>query len=262
MDKLAAVASVTLAAAIAGCASETLPPAASSSDPILADGAHDSRNSLDWAGSYRGVLPCADCEGIETVVNLSRDGSFREHTRYLGKDGPDFSRRGVFAWSDDGSTVTLAGDPPFPYRVGENHLTRLALDGSAVAGALASRYVLTKVSPQITGWQWELVELRGQPVTALERKPFIVLHAGDSRVTGFGGCNSLTGGYTLDEAVARIRFERMASTLRACVTGMDTEQALQEALQTADNYSLSGYQLTLNKARMAPLARFEATFPQ
>jgi len=80
-------------------------------------------------------------------------------------------------------------------------------------------------------------------------------------VSGFGGCNSFGGSYTLDEATLRIRFERMASTLRACVAGMDTEQALHDVLQTTDNYSLAGDQLSLNRARMAPLARFEATFP-
>ena len=39
---------------------------------------------------------------------------------------------------------------------------------------------------------------------------------------------------------------------------MDVENAFHEALRTADNYSLDGDRLTLNRARMAPLARFEA----
>ncbi|NNG81444.1 copper resistance protein NlpE N-terminal domain-containing protein [Acinetobacter sp. ANC 5378] len=26
--------------------------------------------SLDWAGEYKGVFPCADCEGIETDLEL------------------------------------------------------------------------------------------------------------------------------------------------------------------------------------------------
>lgn len=30
----------------------------------------NSRNSLDWEGTYKGILPCADCEGIETMVIL------------------------------------------------------------------------------------------------------------------------------------------------------------------------------------------------
>ncbi|WP_438946633.1 copper resistance protein NlpE N-terminal domain-containing protein, partial [Sediminibacterium sp.] len=27
---------------------------------------HEAQNSLDWQGSYSGVLPCASCPGIET----------------------------------------------------------------------------------------------------------------------------------------------------------------------------------------------------
>jgi heat shock protein HslJ len=39
---------------------------------------------------------------------------------------------------------------------------------------------------------------------------------------------------------------------------MKTEQILAEVLKTVDNYSLSGQRMTLNKARMAPLAVFQA----
>jgi heat shock protein HslJ len=39
---------------------------------------------------------------------------------------------------------------------------------------------------------------------------------------------------------------------------METEQEFAKMLEKVDNYSLNGNQMTLNKARMAPLARFEA----
>jgi hypothetical protein len=31
---------------------------------------HNARISLDYFGSYKGVLPCADCEGIETIIGI------------------------------------------------------------------------------------------------------------------------------------------------------------------------------------------------
>ena len=34
-----------------------------------------SATSLDWEGVYRGVVPCADCEGIVTTITLRRDGT-------------------------------------------------------------------------------------------------------------------------------------------------------------------------------------------
>lgn len=264
MNKASTIALFSMAFAIAGCSAGPDSPPPSAGSASAADPAHNSRNSLDWAGTYRGVLPCADCEGIETVIVLSGDGSFREHIRYLGRNEgqTESSRQGSFDWNADGSTVTLAGDPPNAYRVGENRLTRLALDGSTVTGALSDNYVLTSVTPQLTGWRWTLVELRGQPVTELERAPYLVLDAAENRASGFGGCNSFSGGVVLDEATLRLRFERMISTLRACMTGMDTEQALHQVFEMVDNYSLAGDQLSLNRARMAPLARFVATFPE
>jgi hypothetical protein len=41
---------------------------------------------------------------------------------------------------------------------------------------------------------------------------------------------------------------------------LETETHFFKALQMADNYILNGDTLILNKARMAPLARFEAVY--
>ncbi|WP_111307838.1 copper resistance protein NlpE N-terminal domain-containing protein [Confluentibacter sediminis] len=27
-----------------------------------------TKQSVDWAGSYEGILPCADCKGIKTLI--------------------------------------------------------------------------------------------------------------------------------------------------------------------------------------------------
>lgn len=107
---------------------------------------------------------------------------------------------------------------------------------------------------------WKLVELNGQPVAALKREPYFILKADGARVIGFGGCNALTGAYDLDERTARIRFTEVASTMMACMEGMDVEQSFHEVLRVVDNYSQDGDRLSLNRARMAPLARFEAVY--
>jgi heat shock protein HslJ len=71
-----------------------------------------------------------------------------------------------------------------------------------------------------------------------------------------GGCNGIGGAFTLENN-GRIKFSQGMSTMMAC-ENMEIEHGLSEALITADNYSLSGDNLSLNKARMAPLARFKA----
>src|SRR5690554_6478325 len=43
---------------------------------------HTAQNSLDWMGEYEGVLPCADCEGIRTIVVLNENGTFTSKQIY------------------------------------------------------------------------------------------------------------------------------------------------------------------------------------
>jgi heat shock protein HslJ len=229
-------------------------------DALDPDPSHNASNSLDWAGAYRGVLPCADCEGIETVVVLAEGGTYSTHSRYLGKDHKVFSEEGRFTWNKKGNTVTLADRKLSRYFVGENRLTRLTLDGAPINGTLAENYVLAKLADGVTEKYWKLIELNGQPLPALIREPYFILKAPNSRVNGFGGCNTFTGSYKINEAVSRISFDQVASTLMACPSGMDVEEAFHEVLRAVDNYSLDGKRLTLNRARMAPLARFEAVY--
>lgn len=127
------------ALAIAGC---SMPNAGTNT--VNPDPAHNARNALDWAGTYRGVLPCADCEGIETVIVLAYDETYSSSSKYLGKSNAPFSEQGNFTWNEAGNTITLESPSPAQYFVGENQLIRLARDGSRITGDLARHYVLTK----------------------------------------------------------------------------------------------------------------------
>lgn len=117
---------------------------------------------------------------------------------------------------------------------------------------------LEKSDLPLVGTKWLLVELRGQSVAKNKdsKEVFYLQLAEDGKVTAFAGCNRMSGGYELKEGL-QIRFTAMASTRMAC-PDMTTEQVLGEVLAGADNYSINGQSMTLNKARMAPLAKFEA----
>jgi uncharacterized lipoprotein NlpE involved in copper resistance len=231
-------------------------PAANTASP---DG-HTSRNSLDWAGTYSGVLPCADCPGIETDVTLHSDGNYESSMRYIDAAVAPLTANGTFRWSETGNTITLdtEGDGIEQYQVGENQLFRLDRDGQRITGVLAAHYVLEKHlrDPAIEGKSWKLVELRSSPVEA-ERDAVLTLRAEDSIASGNTSCNSFSGKYAIKSG-QRISFARnIAVTRRACLN-MSIESAFLEVLATADNYSLSDDgMLSLNQARMAPLARFE-----
>ena len=99
-----------------------------------------SQNSLDWAGSYEGVLPCASCEGIQTLITLQSDNSFVQETVYLGKDEKILKLMGKAAWDEKGQKITL--EDGTQYLVGENQLIMLDTEGQRITGDLAANYVL------------------------------------------------------------------------------------------------------------------------
>ncbi len=105
---------------------------------------------------------------------------------------------------------------------------------------------------------WKLTRLGDQPVIVGEqqREPHIVLHQQDGRVAAFGGCNRMSGGYTVDGSA--IEFSQMASTMMACPEGMDTEQGLAAALDRARSFRLIGQHLDLFDEAGELVARFEA----
>ncbi|MGF1683276.1 copper resistance protein NlpE [Photobacterium minamisatsumaniensis] len=112
----------------------------------VSDPDHTARHALDWNGTYTGVLPCADCEGIKTELVLQLDGTFTLVEVYLGKEKGTFEQEGTFNWNAAGNTVSLVGgkDEAVQYFVAENKLFRLDQNGERVTGDLASHYVLKK----------------------------------------------------------------------------------------------------------------------
>jgi heat shock protein HslJ len=106
---------------------------------------------------------------------------------------------------------------------------------------------------------WKLDQILGVDIVTLGKLPaeaYITFHAEENRVSGNLGCNDFGGNYELTSG-NRIRFSELISTLKMCL-GENVEDRMKQALNTADSYYLSNDTLILNRARMAPLARFIA----
>lgn len=104
---------------------------------------HNAETSLDYRGTYRGVLPAADCPGIETTLTLKPDGTYSLHEEYLERDAR-FDAEG--AYTLHGNLLTLEGSDTTWYKVEENRLRRLTTDRKEVEGPLAEHYVLRKTA--------------------------------------------------------------------------------------------------------------------
>ncbi|EOR08781.1 copper resistance protein NlpE [Acinetobacter genomosp. 15BJ] len=127
---------------------EQTPPATSTeSSTEVVDSAHTAENSLDWNGTYKGALPCADCEGIETELELNQDKTFELKETYLGKgDGKAFESKGSFKFDSQNTSIIeldKAGDGR-KYFVAEGYLKALDMEGKEITGELAEKYELKK----------------------------------------------------------------------------------------------------------------------
>lgn len=131
--------------------------------------------------------------------------------------------------------------------------------GMGGSAAAASAQIAQPADEPLRETYWKLIELEGQPVAAAEQQheAHLVFHAKDSRITGSGGCNRLMGRYMVDGS--SIHFKGVASTMMACLHGMDTEQAFVGVLNKVVSWKISGKQLELLGAGEALLAKFEAT---
>lgn len=110
----------------------------------------------------------------------------------------------------------------------------------------------------ITGKKWKLIELKGKKVADKinNKEPFLLLEGAENRYSASGGCNGIGGTFTLTK-MGKIKFSLGVSTMMMC-PDMSAENGLKDVLSETDNYTISadGNTLSLNKVRMAPLARF------
>ncbi|MFZ4263424.1 copper resistance protein NlpE [Sphingobacterium sp. HJSM2_6] len=105
----------------------------------------NSQTSLDWAGTYTGVLPCADCPGIETSITLNDNETFHYKAAYQERD-TNLEDHGKFMWHDNGSIVHLMGkEVNMKLKVGENQLFSLDQDGKIIEGPLKESFILKKI---------------------------------------------------------------------------------------------------------------------
>ena len=114
------------------------------SDSVGAE--HTASTHIDVAGTYLGVLPCADCQGIETTLILKADKQYILERKYLGKSDKAFSASGAWQWIN-GNVIRLssAQSTPTLVQVSENKVMMLDAGGSHISGNMADQYILKKV---------------------------------------------------------------------------------------------------------------------
>lgn len=112
--------------------------------------ASTTETSLDWNGTYEGVLPCASCEGLKTTLVLNPDKTYELTEEYLGKGkGNTFKVKGTFKFDQTTPAVIQldkAGNNR-KFSVAEGSLQARAVEtGEEITGPIAAEYKLKKVN--------------------------------------------------------------------------------------------------------------------
>ena len=260
------------------------------------DLAHNARNSLDYIGIYKGILPCADCHGLETELAINENSTFSIKTKYQGKGDKIYVKKGNFSWNKKETIIILTDvkNGPNQYFVGENTLTQLDISGKRITGTLANEYVLSKqpndtsdiettnenvvtvdlnskieattviknVNPAVGRFtlaetKWRLVSLNKKTVPQKGNKAyFLKLNSKDAGFTAFAGCNSIAGNYIMPSS-DKLDFSDVIMTRMAC-PDMTLEDKFGAMLVQTTTYKLDKESLTFFDKEKKELAKFEA----
>jgi len=107
---------------------------------------------------------------------------------------------------------------------------------------------------------WKLMTLDDKAVETPEgaREIHFVLNQRNLQLSGFSGCNGMTGVYRLEGD--KIKFTGIAGTLMACPTGMTIERQLHDMFPQVTGWKISGETLQLTNANGTPIATFESRY--
>ncbi|WP_312626254.1 envelope stress response activation lipoprotein NlpE [Scandinavium sp.] len=99
--------------------------------------------------SWRGVLPCADCEGIETTLFLEKDGTWIMNERYQGvaHEPSSFGSYGTWARTAEKLVLTDSQGEKSYYRAKGDKLEMLDREGNPIVSKL--NYTLEPVKSSL-----------------------------------------------------------------------------------------------------------------
>lgn len=224
--------------------------------------------------TFTGKLPCADCPGILWQLNLLPDHTFASRMTYEERSTRS-DDHGSWELANDGKTLVLHGQHGGPEKFAlhdADTLRKLDLNGHEIQSGSNLNYELKRApkfvsielpdqgigKASLENTHWTLIRLGDKPVTVAskQREPYLVFNSESQRVSGLGGCNRLTGSYTLNGD--QLSFSQMAGTMMACVEGMDTEKEFLKSLNEVAKWKITGRHLQLSDASGKVVAQFEA----
>ncbi|MRS15124.1 envelope stress response activation lipoprotein NlpE [Enterobacteriaceae bacterium RIT691] len=137
---LVALAAMGILLALPGCNNR-------SDEQVLKPGQEQSLQPMQQ--SWRGILPCADCEGIETTLFLEKDGTWVMNERYQGvrHEPSSFGSYGTWARTAEKLVLTDSKGEKTYYQAKGDKLEMLDREGNPIVSSL--NYTLEPVKSSL-----------------------------------------------------------------------------------------------------------------
>ncbi len=217
-------------------------------------------NTDTWTGTYRGILPCADCAGVVTELTLSADQNCVINRLYLNAQPKTISKKGKIKWNDDRTEiyVQIEGEPDLynRFHVTSEGLQKLDRNGQNIYTNLTNSYMLSKVKSdgEIASIYWVLDQIRGKAVDPKSKElPFFILF-NDGEIVGNNGCNSFVG-MQKHSPEGEFRVSIVSTSLKAC-SEAKWETQFMNVLDRAEMYKVEDGKLQLLQEGGEPFAVF------
>lgn len=122
--------------------------------------------------TWKGILPCADCEEIHYDLQLLPNGKYDETTIYIGKSNEPLKGSGTWSLSSDSMIVLSENNSKKYFFYTGNALMMRDTDGKIITSPFEEMYRLQKSVPEGSIASWNKKMLEGIHFTASGNEPF------------------------------------------------------------------------------------------
>ncbi len=122
--------------------------------------------------TWKGILPCADCEEIHYTLSILPDGKYDASSLYMGKSAGELKVSGNWELSSDSLLILLEGKTKTIFLFDGNELIMRDEDGQKVSSEFKEMYRLQRSVSEVGATLWNKKMLAGVNFTASGNEPF------------------------------------------------------------------------------------------
>lgn len=213
---------------------------------------------IDWQAKYFGSTPSEPKDGIEKKLKIIKGENFSPKTLHVRNTKKTKKRIRKSKWHSDKivlQNIKIDAQTTI-FKAEENQIKQLDFNRNEIKDEISSAFILKKMEDlEVENIRWKLIELNGNPIKENAASHYLIFHSIDGNLEAKAGCNEILCKYEIKKG-SKLILKTGISTQMGCPEG-NIETEFKKALFSANNISINNKTLSLNKDKMAPLARFE-----